>query len=325
MQTPDQREPDGIDGFLACNPDSPIVLDLLGTLDPAAIREHVHHLDADVDKIFFFTASVGAVFGISRTNGSRAAIKVNKLIEDETYYDQVQGVQATLADSGYPAPSPLGRHGLVVWEQWLDDGEFRDAHDPEVRTAMAYELSRFHTVATATGVRPRRSFLRPAGALWPKPHNALFDIENTAAGAEWIDDIARAALRYPEVGDPVVGHTDWSAKHLRFDDSLSLTALYDWDSVTTDVEPALVGTAAGSFTYTEELAYPIELWPTADESAAFIDDYEHARGKPFTNLERKTALGACVYLRAYAARCQHAYAGSAHESGLEAFAGAILG
>jgi hypothetical protein len=189
---------------------------------------------------------------------------------------------------------------------------------------MARELSRFHVLATATGLRPRRPFLRPADALWPRPHNVLFDFEATGEGAGWIDEIGRAARRVQPVGSEVVGHTDWSAKHLRFDDALQLNALYDWDSVTTDLEPVLVGTAAGSFTYTEELEQPIKVWAAAEESLSFIGEYETERGERFARAERHTAQAACVYLRAYAARCQHAYAGDAHDSGLAEFAEKLL-
>jgi hypothetical protein len=316
---------DGIDAYLRRYPDSPIVLDVLGTLDAREIRARVHELDPSVVEVFFFAASVGALFGVSREDGSRVAMKIHKLFSDEGYFDQVQRVQAAIADSGFPAPRPLGRRGLVVWEEWIDQGQFRNAHEPEVRSVMAHALARFHVVATAAGVKPRRPFLRPARALWPKPHNVLFDFAATAAGAEWIDEIGQASRRAPAVGSEVVGHTDWSAKHLRFDDALQLTALYDWDSVTTDLEPVLVGTAAGSFTYTEELEQPIDLWPSPEESLSFIDEYEEARGQPFARPERQTALASCVYLRAYAARCQHAYAGDAHGSGLTEFADALLG
>jgi hypothetical protein len=270
--------------------------------------------------VFLFAASVGALFGVLRTDGCRVAIKIHKLFTDEAYFDEVQRVQAAVAAAGFPAPRPLGRRGLVTWEEWIDEGRFHDAHEPEVRAAMARELARFHVLATATGLRPRRPFLRPVDALWPKPHNVLFDFEATAAGAEWIDEIGHAARSLQAVGSEAVGHTDWSAKHLRFDDALQVTAVYDWDSVTTDLEPVLVGTAAGSFTYTEELEQPINVWPAADESLSFIDEYEAKRGERFTRAERHTALAACVYLRAYAARCQHAYAGDARGSGLAEFA-----
>ena len=94
--------------------------------------------------------------------------------------------------------------------------------------------------------------------------------------------------------------------------------------MTTEPEPRLVGTAAGSFTYTEELARPVPLWPTADESLAFVEEYEVARGTPLSKEERRAARASCVYLRAYSARCQHAYTGDAHSSGLAAVAAALL-
>lgn len=317
---------DGVDKWLRRYPDSPVVEDVLGTLDAAEIRARVHELVPDTAEIFYFAASVGALFGVRRRDGSRVAIKVNKLFTDEGYFAEVQQLQATLADSGYPAPRPVGRIGTVTIDEWLDDGEYRNAHEPDVRRAMARELVRFHRLATETGLRPRRAFLRPEGALWPKPHNALFDFEATTAGAEWIDEIATAARAVTDrcVGAELVGHTDWSAKHLRFSPQLELRALYDWDSVTTDLEPSLVGTAAASFTYTEELGDDVDVWPSAAESQAFIAEYEQARGEPSDEDERAATRAACVYLRAYAARCHHAFGGDARESGLVDFAAALL-
>jgi len=268
---------DAVDTFLRRYPDSPVVFDLLGTLDPTAIRARLREVEPDAEEIFFFAASVGAVFGVRCGDGSRVAIKLHKRFTDETYFDDEQSLQIRLAAAGFPAPRPLGRRGLVTREEWLDAGVFRDAHEPEVRRALASGLARFHELATATGLRPRRPFF-PLGEerLWPVPHNALFDFDATAAGAQWIDEIARAAKPMCDlpVGREVVGHSDWSAKHVRFDAALRPTALYDWDSVNTDYEPVLVGTAAASFTYTEELDEPIDVWPTVDEVRSFVDAYE---------------------------------------------------
>jgi phosphotransferase family enzyme len=317
---------DGVDMYLRRYPDSPILLDVLGTLDADAIRARAWGIEPEAEEIFFLGASVGALFGVRRRDGACVAIKVNKLFGDEAYFAEVQELQGLLASGGFPAPRPLRRLGTVTVDEWLDAGAFRNAHEPPVRRAMVRELVRFHRLATATGVRPRREFLRPPCALWPKPHNALFDFEATYAGAEWIDEIAAAARAVADVriGAEVVGHTDWSAKHLRFDPELRLTALYDWDSVTVGREPELAGTAAGSFTYTEELEDEIDVWPSASESEAFLAEYEDERGVAFTAEERAVARAACVYLRAYAARCHHAYGGDARDTGLEELAGTML-
>ncbi len=64
---------DGIDTYLRRYPASPIVLDVLDTLDPHEIRARVHELDPQLDEVFFFGVSVGAVFGLLRAEarGSR--------------------------------------------------------------------------------------------------------------------------------------------------------------------------------------------------------------------------------------------------------------
>jgi hypothetical protein len=317
---------DAIDRELARYPGSPIIRDVLGTVDPDEIRARVRGFEPDLEEIFWFSASVGALFGVRRRDGTRLALKVHTLFREEAYFDDVQRLQAALAELGFPAPCPLGRTGLVTREQWLDAGEFRDAHEPRVRRVLAAALVKFHELATATGIRPRRPFLRPVNAIWPKPHNVLFDFQATARGAGWIDEIGAAALAVSSepVGREVVGHADWGAKHVRFDELLRPTAVYDWDSVTVDREPLMAGSAAGGFTYTEELPYEIAIWPSIAESVAFLDDYEAARAEPFTAEERKAAEAACVYLRAYAARCTHAVGKDASETGLAELADAML-
>jgi hypothetical protein len=194
-----------------------------------------------------------------------------------------------------------------------------------VRRAFAGLLVRFVDCATASGVRPRRPFFPgPGDALWPKPHNALFDFEATREGAEWIDEIARAAKPLRDApGREVVGHADWSIKHVRWDDDLQPTAIYDWDSVDTQTEASIVGTAAASFTYTEEVPVT-SMWPTVEESLAFVADYEAARGESFDGEERRAVHGAAVYLAAYGQRCRWAFARNADRPYLEALANRLL-
>jgi len=311
---------------LATYPASPIVLEVLGTADPDAIRDRVLEFEPEAVEIFFFSVSVGATYGVLLRDGSRRAVKVNVLFEDPVYFADLQRLQSALRERGYPAPAPVRRSGAVVVEEWLDAGAFRDGHEPEVRQAMAVELARFVELSTATGIRPRRPFLRSAGSNspWPKPHNALFDFEATRAGAEWIDEIAAAARSVEEAGPEVVGHMDWAVKHVRFDDELRATAVYDWDSVTSDCEAFVAGTAAAAFTYTEELPHPVPRWPALEESEAFLEEYERARGAPFAAPERRAARAACVYLVAYAARCHHAVGSDAGELRLNDFAAAFL-
>jgi len=285
----------------------------------------VYDLDPEASEIFAFQASVGALFGLIRRDGTRVAMKVHKLVSDERYLDDMQAAQAGLATAGLPVPQPLGRRGNVTWEDWLDAGSFRDGHDSEVRRAHAATLSRLVESATALAVRPRRPLAMLPGGLWPVPHNALFDFEASIDGAEWIDEVARAAAaaRDGGAGRQVVGHTDWAVKHVRYDTDLQPTVIYDWDSLDTQPETTIVGSAAGSFVYTEELEVD-SLWPSVEESRAFVADYEEARGRPFTDAERRAAYGAAVYLGAYAARCHWAFARELDSGALEALANGLL-
>jgi hypothetical protein len=314
---------DAVDTFLSTYPESPVVLDVLGTLDPEEIRRLVRELEPTTEEIFSFGCSVGATFGLSLQGGSRVALKVHTLYLDPEFFREVQQVQAALVEAGFPAPRPVRSTDRVSVEEWVDRGEFRDAHEGDVRRAMASTLARLVELASR-GVRPRRASLHPEGDLWPKPHNALFDFEATAAGAEWIDAIGAQAAAVERVGREVVGHLDWAAKHVRFDEELQPTAVYDWDSITTELEPVVAGQAAASFTYTEELDLPVARWPTPNESGAFLAEYERARGAEFDERARRTAGAACVYLLAYASRCHHAVGGAAADIQLEAHADVFL-
>ena len=314
---------DGVDTFFRRYPDSPVVQDVLGTVDGGEIRAFVHELVPDADEIFLFECSVGALFGVRRADGSRVAVKLHARTPPE-YLDEMQRVQAHLAARGFPCPRPLARVGNATVEDWVDDGEYRDAHEPGVRGAMAATLACLHELGREQDARPLRpSLLERGDGLWGRPHNALFDFEATATGAEWIDEIALAAKPLAEApaGREVVSHTDWSVKHFRFD-GLRPTVVYDWDSLHTAREPALVGGAAATFTYTEHL--DVEVWPTVEEACAFVADYEAARGSPFTTEERRTLEATAVYACAYGARCAHAVGGDARAGPLPAFAEAFL-
>jgi hypothetical protein len=174
---------------------------------------------------------------------------------------------------------------------------------------MAHALAALMRMAqpfVASHDLPRSPWLHlPAGSLWRPPHHPRFDFEATAAGAEWIDAIASNALARlsTPVGELVVGHTDWSVKDFRFLDG-KITTIYDWDSLAVDREPLIVGQAATHFTMTWRM--PVRVAPDAGEVAAFISDYEEARGSLFSAEERAAVAAAGAYSMAYTARCEHA-------------------
>lgn len=80
--------------------------------------------------------------------------------------------------------------------------------------------------------------------------------------------------------------------------------MYDWDSVAVASEPVLVGSVAAQFTadWGTESADPL---PSLSEMRAFVDDYERARGRGFTEEEGALMEAANLFACAYGARCEH--------------------
>jgi hypothetical protein len=288
-------------------PEARVERSIFGTDDPRAIWAQVLHACPDAVDCFAFEVGIGARFGLVREGGTRVALKIHTPDTNLDYLDAVQRVQAHLAANGFPCPRPLGVRGRATLEEWIDTGAYRDAHEPAVRSVLAERLAELILLTQPLHPLPGMEPYLPSNPtpLWPKPHNVLFDFEATSAGAEWIDEIAGAAkpLCDARVGALVIGHGDWTATHFRFD-GLRPTVVYDWDSLNTDFEAVFVGGAAATFTYTERL--PVDVWPSVTEAEAFLEEYEHARGTPFTPAEAAAARAAAVYTRAYSTRCTHA-------------------
>lgn len=263
----------------------------------------------------FFAASVGAVLGARLADDRRVVVKVHGPRTSARFLAAMQAVQHALADAGFPAPAPLAAPqpldaGIAVAETLLDAGERADGHDPAVRRTMASELVRLvrlcRGLSGLDGLHENAMATAP-DALWPDPHDGRFDFAATSHGAEWIDAIAARAraARDRDVGEVVVGHTDWRVQHLRFTDGV-LSAVHDWDSLAVQREPVLAGGVAHLFVADWSAEEGHVQFPTLDEALGFLADYEAGRGAPFTAEERAVARAALVYAMAYTARCEHA-------------------
>jgi hypothetical protein len=277
----------------------------MGPLDTLCESE----LGAPVARRLFAVDNLARVHGLELADGRSVVVKL--IHEDAAYLAAVQDVQRALAADGYPAPRPLfGPRAvdsrLAVGEELLDGGAAPDGHDPATRAQMARELVRLVTACRSFAERSelqRTAFTPALGSLWPRPHDVRFDFIATAAGAEWIDDIAAGVANERDAGERVLGHADWRVEHLRFADG-RLVAVYDWQSLSVVTEPALAGYAAHGFT-ADWSASPPPRVPTPDEALGFVADYETARHAPFNEAERASARAALVYSAAYGARCEH--------------------
>ena len=291
---------------------------VFGTVDPdqiaSAIIGFVGGRLGPVAEAVFYRPGVGVVTGLRLVDGSQVVVKVHRWNVTAARLAGVQTVQAHVAMRGLPAPRPLVApeslgEGIATVEELLA-GHPVDGHDRSVRRAVAVGLHAFITAAAELGatvdVGTTVMLRPPGGPLWFEPHDVRFDFDATAAGAEWIDELAtlgRRRLDDAAAVPPVVGHFDWRVENLGFDRA-RIVGIYDWDSVAVAPEAVVVGNTAAQFTvdWTHGEVDPL---PSVDEMRTFVDDYEQARGGPFTTYERELLDAANLFLCAYGARCQH--------------------
>ena len=291
--------------------------DVFGTLDASVIAAAVDdfcrtRLGSGVAGYVFYATSVCGVHGVRLEDGRNVVIKVHRGGANVAHLAAVHAAQRRLVAAGYPAPAPILAPaplagGVAVVDEMLSRDGWADAHEPPIRRLVAGALARqielCRKLVDLPGLKPATLVRRQ---LWARPHDHRFDFVATGEGAEWIDRLgaeARRRLDEEGAGEIVVGHNDWRVEHLRFAGG-ELSAVWDWDSLSTGAEPAYAGSAAGLFVAdwnVDDLA----CVPTLTESLAFIADYEAARVASFSPSERRTAVASLVATTAYCARCEH--------------------
>ena len=253
-----------------------------------------------------------ALFGTDDPSAVAAQVEAccrERLGEPTVARAYVPGV-GLVVSLGLPAPRPLAPPtalgtGVATFEADLpgDAGPWR-------RATVAAGLHRRVEAARDLDADVGDPLLRrpPGAPLWPEPHDVRFDLDGTTAGAEWIDELGRAARdRLDAAWDAapaVVGHFDWRVQNLGFGDG-GIVAVYDWDSIARAPEAVTVGCAAGTYRIDWRLLEEDPL-PTVEDMAGFVADYEAARGRPFDDGERELLDAANLAHLAYGARCQHA-------------------
>ena len=297
--------------------------DIFGTDEPELLAEIfkafcVRELDSLAVGGLFYSASAGCVLGVQLESGDAVVIKAYQSRWRTPFLNAVQDAQQRLSRGGMPCPSPVAppadirppRPNLAIAETWVPDPGMRPGGSAAARRVSAAGLAQ--QVALCVTLPDVERFSRhplhsDGDDLYGTPHSPLFDFERTRAGAEWIDDLARRAktVRDPDTSPPVVAHTDWSARNVRFDED-RLLAVYDWDSLAFVKEATALGQAAMTWSVTADPGGT--EFPEMDSVLGYMADYEQARNRSFTPEQLRGARAAAVYVLSYTARCEHSLA-----------------
>jgi hypothetical protein len=272
-------------------------------------RQLYGRLSLYIRQVLFRSGRLGAVYGLHLTDNTSVVVKVHATAELR-HLEAVKTCQELLTAGGYPCPVPIAgpveADGKVfVIETLLEAGEEEDAHDPQIRRAMAVSLAQQIQILKSAPVKPASLAPPPAWALYkngPRPvsHDPIVDFSRTPEGYEWLDKLAsRAAEVLQSHYQPdSIGHCDWVCQNLRFAEG-KVVAAYDWDSLIAESEPVLVGISAGAFT---EGGTTDRDAPTPDEVVSYLCEYESGRSQKFTKDEQTLAVAAATWVLAYNAR-----------------------
>jgi hypothetical protein len=272
----------------------------------------VEQLGVPVAGGLFHQSSIGSVTGITLADRRAVVMKAHQPERSGEFLSEIVRIQSflyerkILAPEILAGPSRLG-NGLAIVERFAEVGSPANAHDPDIRRALARAL---HAIVGACGELLASTALEPSPLpssypdLWPKSHSKLFDFERTKDGATWIDEIAAVAReRTKPAGDRVIGHGDWRQEHVWFVGHEPVMA-FDWDSLMLQYEAALVGMVTHGFCADWSRSDHRQA-PSLEEASAFVNDYQTARGRRFSADERALCAACFTYACAYTARCGH--------------------
>ena len=102
----------------------------------------------------------------------------------------------------------------------------------------------------------------------------------------------------------VLVHGDWRIENVDVADD-RVVAIFDWDSVCVEPEARRGRDRRRARSPVDWERPPGEHFPSDAEIAAFVAEYEDARGTPFTADERMHVAVEMVAGLAYGARCEH--------------------
>jgi phosphotransferase family enzyme len=249
---------------------------------------------------------------LSTVKGLRLADGRTVVVKVRPHLSRLAGcaeVHRALWTAGFACPEPLvdlqPLDGYAVTAEALvqDRGELPP--NTEMATLSAAALARLVDLApdpvSVPTLAPSPSWTgwdHDEPRLWPTPEELEVDL-NAYPHPRWLARVAaavRGQLR-DHAGVPVIGHGDWWPGNMCWQ-GRRLIAVHDWDSVICQPEPAIAGLAAASFLG----EYDSPRMATVEDSAAFIDAYQHASGRRWTPQDHAASWAAGLWQRAFDAK-----------------------
>jgi hypothetical protein len=220
-------------------------------------------------------------------------------------------VQREVAKAGLPCSRPLTDattvNDLAVHaEEWRPGGQIERADDIGAAERSARLYAAVSTITNSLHFRP--PLPNPEWVHWDHngpghwPPNALHDHRPGADSLrpDLLDIASRTRRRLATSASMhhVLGHADWEAQNLRWQDTTPYV-VHDWDSVAWLPESALAGAASGAFASAETPT----LAPLAS-SEAFLLAYQDERNRAFTSDELEIAWAASLWPALHNARAE---------------------
>lgn len=248
--------------------------------------------------VLFESGYLSQVLGIELADGRRVVVKVRPRADRLV---ACAGVHAALYDAGFACPEPVV--GLEKLDGWAVSAEALVSDYEQLAPAadsarlFADALAQFVDVARSA---PADTTLLPSPpwadwdgttrrGLWPEPDDRPVDLNQLPV--TWVDAVAGTVREWllQRPTSAVVGHLDWYSANVGWRER-RLVAVFDWDSVGAQPEPAIAGLAAAIWPTTDD---PAE-GATVEQSDRFLAAYATTRSWSDSDLTAAWAAGLWV-------------------------------